>query len=90
MSRNQVNLHLVPGDDKEVEIHVTVEQEEDIAAYMFSSNRSHFAEVFIRWLRERVDEPVSSFDFNLAGEDEVNSRLRDALSKSGANVKLAS
>lgn len=90
MSRNQVNLHLVPGDEKEVEIHVTVEQEEDISAYMFSSNQAHFTEVFVRWLRERVDEPVSSFDFNLAGTDDVNSRLKEALAKSGANVKLAS
>ncbi|TQV72233.1 hypothetical protein FLL45_18620 [Aliikangiella marina] len=89
MSRNQVNLHLVPGDEKEVEIHVTVEQEEDIAAYMFSSNQAHFAEVFIRWLRERVDQPVSDFDFNLAGTDPVNTRLKEELAKSGANVKLA-
>ena len=90
MKKNDVNLHLVPGGKSEVEIHVTLETEESIEAYMFSSGNVAFAEVFIRWLRERTDEPVDSLNFTLSGSDDNNSSLCSELRKAGAKVRLVS
>jgi len=90
MNKNEVNLHVIPGGKSEVEIHVTYEHDENIEAYMFSSGNEAFAEVFIRWLRERTDESVSDLHFNLAGGDGKASPLYEELRKAGATVRLVS
>jgi hypothetical protein len=88
MSKNEVNLHLIPGGQSEIEIHVTYEHDESIEAYLFSSGHTSFAQVFVRWLRERTNEPVADLQFNLSGVQSEQSPLVSELRNSGATVRL--
>lgn len=89
MSKNEVNLHLIPGLQFEVEIHVTIENAQSIEAFLFSSCDAQYASAFVRWLREQTDKPFNDMHFNLNGDDDSHFHLYSELVKTGAKVSMA-